>query len=239
MVLFIKDVDKSLLTEGMAIPKKYQKELMDGLDIDLEFGYKTDIDIILDGKIYNAVLKNQSYDKDKYKDHVPVIQIRYSPNSDIAKRLREVFCKTKEYIESTGKIKIPEDDREYMKVILPDVENTIEFRPVKSQDEKEKQYENIDRLSKILLNRQDLINELEEILNELDAQKEGFKELNEYLLSDQRMNDIEDDENGEIPEGINRAVLTQDEPYNLLEDNRDVAVHMVESAARMLKEKNR
>ena len=236
MELFIKDVDKSLLTEGMAIPNKYQKELLDGLDIDLDFGQKTDIDIVLDNKVYEAVLKNQSYDKDKYKNHVPVVQIRYSPNSDIAKRLREVFVKTKEYMESTGQTKIPEEEKEYMKVVLPGMENTIEFKPVKSQEERKEQLSNIERMSKLLMDRQDLLNKLEEVLNELDASSEGLKELSEYFISDQRINDIEDDENGEIPEGINRAVLSEDELYNMLEDNHDVAIHMMESAVGMLKE---
>ena len=104
------------------------------------------------------------------------------------------------------------------------------------KNRKEEQLANIDRMSKLLMNRQKLLNKLEAVLNELDASSEELKELSEYFISDQRMNDIEDDENGEIPDSINRAVLSEDELYNMLEDNHDVALHMMESAAGMLKE---
>ena len=51
------------------------------------------------------------------------------------------------------------------------------------------------------------------------------------------MNDIDDDENGEIPDYINKAALTQDELYNLIMDSHDTAVHMMESAVQILKQK--
>ena len=262
MELFVKDVDKSLLKEGMSIPHKYQQELLDGLDIELEFGHKIDVDIIVENDKYDAVLKNQSYDKEKYKDHVPVMQIRYSPNSDLAKRLRAVFHKTQEYMETNNTTKIPDENKEYVKILLPGIENTIEFKPVKeyvetkAQDykddqviketklqvdeelEKKKvQYENIDRMSKILLERIELIEDMESLLQDMDAQKDSFRDLNEYFNSAQRLNDIIDDENGDIPDNINKAALTQDELYNLLMDSRDTAVHMMENALEILKQK--
>ena len=93
----------------------------------------------------------------------------------------------------------------------------------------------IDRMSKFLLKRQELTDRLEELLDELDGGREEFEELKDYLSSEQRMLDLDADENGEIPEDINRAVLSQDELYNLLEDNHEVAIHMIESAVDMLK----
>lgn len=247
MDIFVKDVDKSLLKEGMSIPHKYQQELLDGLNIDLEFGHKIDVDIVLEDDVFDATLKNQSYDKEKYKDHVPVMQIRYSPNSDLAKRLREVFHRTQQYMEANNTTKIPEEEREFVKISLPGDENTIEFKPVlnkdvvnivdkSEQEEKEIQCRNIDRMSKILLDRVRQIDEMEALLQEIDSTKAEFEELKEYFISSQRLNDIIDDENGEIPDSINRAALTQDELYNLLDDNHDIAIHMMESAVGMLKE---
>ena len=93
----------------------------------------------------------------------------------------------------------------------------------------------IDRMSKFLLKRQELTDRLEELLDELDGGREEFEELKDYLSSEQRMLDLDADENGEIPENINRAVLSQDELYNLLEANHEVAIHMMESAVDMLK----
>lgn len=93
----------------------------------------------------------------------------------------------------------------------------------------------IDRMSKFLLKRQELTDRLEELLDELDGGREEFEELKDYLSSEQRMLDLDADENGEIPENINRAVLSQDELYNLLEANHEAAIHMMESAVDMLK----
>ena len=106
-----------------------------------------------------------------------------------------------------------------------------------SKERKEKQLANINRMSKLLLERQELLNKLEAVLSELDAGSEEFKELSEYFISEQRMNDIDDDENGEIPDNINKAALTQDELYNLIMDSHDTAIHMMESAVQMLKQK--
>ena len=101
--------------------------------------------------------------------------------------------------------------------------------------DKNEQFSRIDRMSKMLLKRQELINRLEDVLEELDKDYSCFKELDAYFSSEERMKDVEDDENGEIPNTINRAALSQDELYNLLEDNHDVAVHMVESAIKILR----
>ena len=246
MEIFVKDVDKSLLKEGMSIPHKYQQKLCDGLDIALEFGQKIDVDIVIENDVYDAVLKNQSYDKEKYKDHVPVMQIRYSHNSNLAKRLRQVFHKTQEYMDLNNTTKIPDEEKEFIKITLPGDENTIEFKPVMSQEDmkindelesnnENTQYENIDRMSNILLEYIKNIEEMETLLQKIDSMKSEIEELKEYFYSAQRLSDIIDDENGDIPESVNRAVLTQDELYNMLDDNHDVAIHMMESAVGMLK----
>ena len=100
---------------------------------------------------------------------------------------------------------------------------------------RKEQCDNIDRMSKILLERQEILDKLESVLDELDEKNDEFQAIKEYFSSEQRMKDIDADEKGEIPESINRAALTQDELYNMLEDNHDVAVHMIESAAGILK----
>lgn len=100
---------------------------------------------------------------------------------------------------------------------------------------KKEQLERIDRMSKILLKRQELMDRIEDMLKEVDEGKEEFEELKQYFISEQRMNDVDDDENGEIPDTVNRAALTQDELYDLLGDCHDVAIHMMESAVEMLK----
>ena len=63
-------------------------------------GETRNIKIVIDGVGYDAQLKNQGFDRNKYDGHADVIQIRYSEGSDIVKRLRKVFASTWNYVES-------------------------------------------------------------------------------------------------------------------------------------------
>ena len=129
-VLFEKKVDKSLLKEGMSIPEKYQDELFEKLGIQLGVGESIELKVLIDGNEYEAVLKNQSFDENKYYGHVPVVQIRYSANSAIAKYLRIKFSKSYYKFENKKdnetNISLGEDI-EYMKIIIPHKGNVIEF----------------------------------------------------------------------------------------------------------------
>lgn len=100
-----------------------------------------------------------------------------------------------------------------------------------------KNYDHINRMENIMVNQENIINRLEKILEELDAQKEDYETLNDYYYSEQRFNDLEDEENHKIPETIKRGVLSEDGLYNLFMDTRDTALHMIETALNLLKTK--
>ena len=92
MLIFYKQIDKSALNEGISIPAAYQKILMQGLELELPHGQNQAIKIELDGVLYDAVLKNQKYDRNRYQGHTDIVQIRYNPGSAIAQKdQREVF----------------------------------------------------------------------------------------------------------------------------------------------------
>ena len=55
MFIFDKQIDKSVLTEGISIPVAYQKILMQDLGVDLLRGQSCNIIIEIDGLLYDAV----------------------------------------------------------------------------------------------------------------------------------------------------------------------------------------
>ena len=101
----------------------------------------------------------------------------------------------------------------------------------------EKNYDHIIKMENIMVNQENTIKKLEKILEELDAQQEDYEALNAYYYSEQRFQDLEDEENHMIPENLNRGVLSEDGVYNLFMDTNDVALHMMEIALKLLKTK--
>ena len=124
MFLYQKTIDRSALRQGFQIPVEFHsalKAMPGGMPV---HGETRNIKILVDGVEYDAQLKNQGFDRDKYEGHADVIQIRYNEGSPIAKRLREIFCSTWNYVENiknlpenVGRkfiIRIPEENQEYL-----------------------------------------------------------------------------------------------------------------------------
>lgn len=132
-VLMQKEVDKSVLYQGMSIPKVYQKLFMDKLGVSLSHGQSCPIKLMLDGELYDAQLKNQGFNQDKFAGHTDVLQIRYSEQSLIAKQLRNRFKKTYSSVEAfrsnpenKGKhLTIPEQNKEYLVLYATPEHGTI------------------------------------------------------------------------------------------------------------------
>ena len=96
-------------------------------------------------------------------------------------------------------------------------------------------YEHISRMENIMVRQEETIKNLEAVLSELDAQQKDYEALFGYYYSEQRSRDLEDEEKHLIPEDLHRGVLSEDEIYNLILDSRDAALHMVETALKILK----
>ena len=99
----------------------------------------------------------------------------------------------------------------------------------------EKNYEHITRMENIMVKQENVISKLETVLEELDAAQKDYEALWDYYYSDQRNQDLEDEENHRIPENLKRGVLSEDEVYNLFLDTRDAALHMMEAGLKILK----
>ena len=100
MFLYQKLIDRSTLRQGFQIPVEFHhllKTIHGGMP---QHGETRNIKIVINGVGYDAQLKNQGFDRNKYDGHAEVIQIRYSEGSDLVKRLREVFASTWSYVES-------------------------------------------------------------------------------------------------------------------------------------------
>ncbi len=127
-----KDVDWSALNLGINIPVSTQIIFYELIGQFLRKGDKNNIKILIDGEEYDAKLINQHFDEKKYPKHKELLQIRYSPQSPIGKKLKSIFHKSFEYLkikkaELDNKripIKVPEEIREFIMLY------TTEFKDV-------------------------------------------------------------------------------------------------------------
>ena len=134
MFTFQKSVDRSTLRQGFQIPVEFHP-LLDMTPGGMpNRGEVRAIKVLVDGVEYDAQLKNQPFDQDKYEGHADVVQVRYSENSPLSKKLRETYKATWNYVEYIKNlpenisrkftIKVPEEQQEFLVLCateLPDV----------------------------------------------------------------------------------------------------------------------
>ena len=146
LFLYKKLVDKSTLLQGFSIPVKYQPlflELSGGL---LVHGESMMVKILIDGELYEAEWKNQAFDQNKYAGHSDVMQFRYSENSPIAQKLRQIFFSTQNFVQAAladpnrpkkQTIKIPEEIQEYIVISSTAQADVFAFDCITSADQTE------------------------------------------------------------------------------------------------------
>lgn len=89
-VLFRKTVDRSLLKEGTTLPRAIQDKLMTSIGVVLSRGQKSNINVVIDGAVYEAILTYV----DLHVSARDVVQIRYSEGSGLCRALKKIFAKT-------------------------------------------------------------------------------------------------------------------------------------------------
>ncbi len=135
MFLYQKLIDRSTLRQGFQIPVEFHhllKMMPNGIP---HHGETRNIKVVIDGVAYDAQLKNQGFDRNKYDGHAEVIQIRYSEGSALVKRLREVYSSTWNYVESIKNlpeninrkftIRIPEEHQEFLALSTTNLPNVF------------------------------------------------------------------------------------------------------------------
>lgn len=142
--VYKKEVDWSLLHEGLSIPLNIQVVFQNSVMNFIPRGDKKDINLVLDGNTYKAKLVNQKFNETKYNTHKDILQIRYNPQSEIAVKLRSMFIKSYNFIKerrvflkSENKktyLKIPEDNKEYFAIYTTEYPDTYLVECITNDD---------------------------------------------------------------------------------------------------------
>lgn len=98
-----------------------------------------------------------------------------------------------------------------------------------------KKYEHITEMETILDEHQQKLEELNGLLDFFEKHQEEYEKLIAYYYSEQRTQDLEDDENHLIPDDLKRGVLSEDGIYNFLLDHYDTGIRMMEIALKIIK----
>ena len=137
--IYKKDVDWSVLREGFSIPVSIQVVFKERMRNYFKRGEKSDLNVLMDKQTYQVKLINQAFDESKYPNHVDIVQIRYSPQSAFAIKLREIFKASLDYLQSkrvrSNKIiRVPEEIREYLVLYTSPLENTFFFEHITASE---------------------------------------------------------------------------------------------------------
>ena len=97
--IYKKEVYWSVLHEGFSIPVIIQVLFHQKINKYLKRGEKKEIIFLLNNIEYKVKLTNLLFNERKYPNHKDIIQIRYSPNSDFSKKLREIFINSYNYLK--------------------------------------------------------------------------------------------------------------------------------------------
>lgn len=135
-----KEVDWSALNLGINIPVSVQIDFHNQISKNLTKGDTIDIKIIIHGEFYSAKLTNINFDKRKYPTHKELVQIRYTPNSPISKKLKSIFKTSYDYLRIEKEklqnkrqhIKLPDEIKEYLILYTTQFDNTFILESITS-----------------------------------------------------------------------------------------------------------
>ena len=132
LYIYKKEVDWSSLNIGINIPISLQNIFYKNIGLVMKKGDRKKLKLLLDGIEYPVTLNNIYFDENKYPLHRELLQIRYTPNSLFAKKLREIFSESYSYllvekeklINKKKQLTVPKESREYIAIYstsFPDV----------------------------------------------------------------------------------------------------------------------
>lgn len=126
-----KEVDWSLLMEGITLPQENQVVFGQITGRFLKRGETKDITLYLDGKSYKAKIVNVNNPVEKRKNDA--FQIRYTRDGELSKALQFYFSKSYNYIKAIRdsrepgerrKIRVPEDYKEYLAIYTTEYDDS-------------------------------------------------------------------------------------------------------------------
>ena len=138
-----KEVDWSLLNDGLSFPISNQIIFARNMGRFLTRGEKKEVHIWLNGKVYKATITNVKFDETKYKRR-DVIQIRYSSSGELATTLRSLYMNSYQYFleqravkgktRGGSQIKLPDSKKEYLAIYTTQYEDSYAFETISNED---------------------------------------------------------------------------------------------------------
>ena len=98
-----------------------------------------------------------------------------------------------------------------------------------------KQLERIRTMEALLEDARAALDALNNALDGYEKVREEIDRLEAYYTGEDWRQDFEDDEEGRLPADLKRGVLSEDGIYDLLEDDREILVRLLETAADVLR----
>lgn len=140
--VYRKEVDWSLLSEGITLPFDNQVVFGQIMGRFLARGESKDITVYLEGKSYKAKITNVNFDP-KFKRKKDTLQIRYAKNGDLAKALQIHFSKSHQFIKNAralrqpgdrSMIRLPEEYKEYLAIYTTEYDDSYIFETIVAED---------------------------------------------------------------------------------------------------------
>lgn len=128
--VYKKEVDWSLLVEGLTLPLENQVIFGQITGRFLEPGETKDISLYLNGKSYRAQIRHLNLDR---KWNRSMMQIRYPKNGELSRALQGCFNRSYEYIKRMREmrepgdrtiIRLPEDKKEYLAIYTTEYDDS-------------------------------------------------------------------------------------------------------------------
>ena len=173
------EVNWSLLIEGLTLPVDNQVIFARNMGKFLQRGESKPINIYLDGKSYEAQIRNVDFDA-RFKRVKDTLQIRYPRNGDLARALQTGFIQSYNYFLSQRQIRaqgdrtiirLPNEMKEYLAIYTTVNEDTYVFETITTGE--------INLLKKIVKNQSERLLE-----SNLDL---DISDTNSHILEDKRV----------------------------------------------------
>lgn len=140
--VYKKEVDWSLLNEGLTLPVKNQVVFGRSMGKFLHRGESKNITMYLDGKSYKAKITNVNFAA-KHNRKKDTLQIRYPTNGELSNALKEYFLKSYQFISKKRQmrepgdrtmIRLPSDCKEYLAIYTTEYEDTYLLETIVADD---------------------------------------------------------------------------------------------------------
>lgn len=142
LYIYKKEIDWSALHLGVNIPVSLQNVFYKNIKLKLNKGENKKIKLIIEDEEYHVILTNIAFDETKYPTHKELLQIRWTENSEIAKKLRAIFYSSYDYlftekqklVNKRQQLSVPEEQREYLAIYSTDFDDVFSIECITNSE---------------------------------------------------------------------------------------------------------